>query len=348
MSNQWGRNSQVPGRNASSSMMLPVALCLALIGTAGYFWFARNAMQIEIAALEAQTASLSQELARVTAEKDKISGDLAEFRKNSGRWAGELEQEYADLKLNEVPKLNRLLDKRDADIAMLEKSLSAEKASAKAAGDDFAKTIAALNGELSAAKAQVARGKDEIANLSSDRQRLESEVADLRTALDSAMAETAAARNMLEQNKTKVEETQPTFKSALDLARDVQIKALERSLSEERLKVAALEKQLADQAAAAQPADQVRPDASAGASTTTQEGEATAPSGAGRTPRDAALVDTIVGATRGLGFLDEQKTTRLKEELVAGACVTDALESVFDKVPLILMRNLMRDFKSDC
>ena len=60
------------------------------------------------------------------------------------------------------------------------------------------------------------------------------------------------------------------------------------------------------------------------------------------------MVDTIIGTTRGVGFLDDEKKQRLKDQLVSGACVTDALESVFDKVPLILMRNLMRDFKSDC
>ncbi|URK87844.1 hypothetical protein LP421_08725 [Rhizobium sp. RCAM05350] len=85
---------------------------MALIAAGGYFWVARQNMQAEIAALKADTASLTAELTKVTAEKDKANSDLVNLKKNSGNWAEELEKDYAELKLNEVPKLNRLLDKR--------------------------------------------------------------------------------------------------------------------------------------------------------------------------------------------------------------------------------------------
>ncbi|MCV9965178.1 hypothetical protein OIU34_25195 [Pararhizobium sp. BT-229] len=348
MSNQWGRDHQVTRGGGSSGALLPIVLCLALVGAGVYFWFARQALQAEIAALTAQTASLSQDLSSAIAEKDKANNDLAEFRKNSGNWAGELEQEYAELKLNEVPKLNRLLDKRDADISTLEKLLSTEKAAAKSASDDFTATLAKIQEQLNAAKSDTADARKQAQDLAADKVALNKQIASLRSAVERAMADTVAARKALEQKQAEAEKKQPTFKSALDLARDVQIQTLEQSLGEERRKVAALEKQLADQAAAAALAKRsdTTPADTPADNGSTDTGETV--SAVDSTQRDGALVETVLGATRGLGFLDDEKTQRLKDKLIAGACVTDALESVFDKVPLVLMRNLMRDLKSDC
>lgn len=346
MSNQWGRDHQVTRGGGSSGALLPILLCLALIGGGAYFWFARQALQAEIAVLTAQTASLSQDLSSAIAEKDKANNDLAEFRKNSGNWAGELEQEYAELKLNEVPKLNRLLDKRDADISTLEKLLSTEKAAAKSASDGFTATLAKIQEQLDAAKSDTADARKQAQDLAADKVALNKEVASLRSAVERAMADTVAARKALEQKQAEAEKKPPTFKSALDLARDVQIKTLEQSLGEERRKVAVLEKQLADQAAALARGSDTEPADTPADNGSTDTSETV--SAVDSTPRDGALVETVLGATRGLGFLDDERTQRLKDRLIAGACVTDALESVFDKVPLVLMRNLMRDLKSDC
>jgi hypothetical protein len=342
----WGRNNQVTRSSGSAGMALPVILCVALIGVCAYFWFARQAMQTEIAALKAQAVTMTDDLNRVNAEKGKATNDLAEFRKNSGNWAGELEQEYADLKLNEVPKLNRLLDKRDADISTLEKLLLTEKAAAQSAADDFTATIAKINEELSAVKTDAADAKSRAEGLSADKLALNKQITRLRSEMERAVADTLAARKALEQRQAEIEKSPPTFKSALDLARDVQIQTLEQSLAEERRKVIALEKQLADQAVAATAAK--NSDLKTTDTPVVDKSPSEAGPAAGLTPRDSLLVENVIGATRGLGFLDEEKTQRLKEKLIAGVCVTDALESVFDKVPLVLMRNLMRDFKSNC
>lgn len=348
MSNQWGRNNQVTrGGGGSSGLLVAAILCLALAGAGTYFWFARQQMQSEIAALKAETNSLAAEVAKVTAERDKANGSLVEFKKNSGNWAEELEKDYADLTLNEVPKLNRLLDKRDADISTLEKLLSTEKSAARSAADDFTATIARLNGLLSAAKAEAGGASKQIENLGADKVALNKQIASLKSALEKATADTVAARKALEQKISEAENKPPTFKSALDLARDVQIKTLEQNLGEERRKVQALEKQLADQEAAAAKMTAVTPPDTLAIEKPVPETETAAPS-TGLVPRDRLTVENVIGATRGVGFLDDEKKQRLKDQLASGACVTDALESVFDKVPLVLMRNLMRDFKSDC
>ncbi len=347
MSNQWGRDHQVTRGRSSSGLLLPAVLCLALIGAGGYFWFARQAMQTEIAALKAGTTSLTAELAKVTAEKDTANSDLVKFKKNSGNWAEELEKDYAELKLNEVPKLTRLLDKRDADISALEKLLSSEKTAAKSAVDDFTATIAGLNDQLSTAKTDFADARTQAQNLGAEKLTLNKQVTSLKAALERATADAVAAQKALEQKVTEAGKEPPTFKSVLDLARDVQIKTLEQSLGEERRKVEALQKQLEDQAqAAARIAPETQSNKAVIDKPVSETGQ-TGP-GAGLVPRDRLMVDTIIGTTRGVGFLDDEKKQRLKDQLASGACVTDALESVFDKVPLILMRNLMRDFKSEC
>jgi predicted nucleic acid-binding Zn-ribbon protein len=347
MSNQWGRDHQVTRGRGPSGLLLPAVLCLALIAAGGYVWFARQNMQAEIAALKSETASLTAELAKVTAEKDKANSTLVNFKKNSGNWAEELERDYAELKLNEVPKLTRLLDKRDADISALEKRLSAEKTAAKTAADAFDVTIARLNEQLIAAKAGAADARTQVQNLGADKLALNTQITGLKAALEQAMADTVAAQKALEQKVAEAEKKPPTFKSALDLARDVQIRTLEQSLGEERRKVETLQKQLEDQsAAAAKVAGETPADAPAMDNPVSEAGQSG--SGVKLVPRDRQMVDNIIGTTRGVSFLNDEKKQHLKDQLASGACVTDALESVFDKVPLVLMRNLMRDFKSDC
>lgn len=52
--------------------------------------------------------------------------------------------------------------------------------------------------------------------------------------------------------------------------------------------------------------------------------------------------------TPGLDRLSKPDYDRLKAALVSGQCVTTGLEAVFDRVPVITLRNLMRDLKSKC
>lgn len=343
MSNQWGRDQQVTRGRSSPGLVLPAVLCVALIAAGGYFWFARQTMQTEIAALKTSTASLTAALAEATAQRDKANSDLVNFKKNSGNWAEELEKDYAELKLNEVPKLTRLLDKRDADIAALEKLLSTEKTTAKSAADDFTATIAGLNAQLSTARADSAAASAQAQNLATDKLALNKQIDSLKTSLEKAAADAVAAQKTLEQKMAESSKERP----ALDLALQEQIKTLEQSLGEERRKVETLQKQIQDQAEAAARITTETPSDTPAIDKPVPGTGQTVP-GAGLVPRDRLMVDSIIGTTRGVGFLDDEKKQRLKDQLASGACVTDALESVFDKVPLILMRNLMRDFKSDC
>ncbi|WP_438748563.1 hypothetical protein [Pararhizobium sp. O133] len=349
MNNQWGRNNQVTrGSGGSSSVLLLAALlCLAVAGGGTYFWFARQSMQAEITELKTQATALASEVTNITDERDTLNKSLVELKKNSGNWAEELEKDYADLKLNEVPKLNRLLDKRDGDIAALEKLLSTEKTASKSAADDFSATIARLNEQLNAAKSDAGDAWKQAEDLGNAKLVLDKQVVSLKTALEKAMADAVAARKALERKSAEAENKPLTFKSALDLARDVQIQTLEQNLTEERKRVEGLERKLADQAAAIAK-NTVPPTTDAPIETQTEPKDEKPAPNSDLMPRDPALVENVLNSTRGISVLDDDKARILKDKLSSGACVTDALESVFDRVPLIVMRNLMRDFKSDC
>lgn len=72
-------------------------------------------------------------------------------------------------------------------------------------------------------------------------------------------------------------------------------------------------------------------------------------------PENSTLIerkpDAVAQALRtapGLETLSASDRQRLAETLVAGECVTTALKSVFERVPIVTLRNLIRDLNSDC
>lgn len=65
--------------------------------------------------------------------------------------------------------------------------------------------------------------------------------------------------------------------------------------------------------------------------------------------RSASEVETALGRATGLDTLSASQRTGLKDDLVGGACVTVSLEKVFgNPVPVVPLRNLVRDLDSDC
>lgn len=65
--------------------------------------------------------------------------------------------------------------------------------------------------------------------------------------------------------------------------------------------------------------------------------------------RRVSDVESALEKATGLDGLSTSQRTGLKDELVAGACVTVSLEKVFgNPVPVVPLRNLVRDLDSDC
>lgn len=67
-----------------------------------------------------------------------------------------------------------------------------------------------------------------------------------------------------------------------------------------------------------------------------------------RNPRSAVLVSLAIDNTPGLDRLSSTQREQLEQTLVSGECVTKALDSTLKRVPVLALRNLMRDLDSDC
>lgn len=65
-------------------------------------------------------------------------------------------------------------------------------------------------------------------------------------------------------------------------------------------------------------------------------------------PRDSARVETALAASLGLENLDAGERATLKERLVRGECLSTALSAVFEHVPVLAMRDLVRRLDGAC
>jgi chromosome segregation ATPase len=331
MSNRWGRNTQLTQGGSSAGFVLAALLCLLLIGAGVYGWFVRQNLQAEIAGLNTANAKLADKLAKAETDRTKLAADIEALKRNAGQWAGELEQDYANLQLNEVPKLNRLLDKRDATITDLERQLDALKAD----GATNVQEKARLASDLQTARGAARRDAEIIADLRAKVDTLASEAERLRAESGQLGDARARAQSLLVAAQARAEAAE----KKLETLQKERIPGLEREIATQRARVAALELRLATpdakeetrpQPMQAEPAKQPTTD------------------GTGRPPRDGAQIAALLDSQPGLNALDDQRRRQLQDELSSGACVTDALDRVFDRVPLIVMRNLMRELKSDC
>lgn len=207
---------------------------------------------------------------------------------------------------------------------------------AQAAGDEGqAARIDALAQELAAATAE----KDEALATAEERaeeiRALDERIAALNENAASADNEIAAELARLR------DEVVPGLTAERDRltgeaeAATGRIAELESALDAARQEIAALEAK-ATEAPAQQPAETGQ---------VTDEGAAESDE---LTPRDPQAVEAALRDAPGLDALSAAERQALKDALVTGQCVTAALESVFDDVPILALRNLIRDLNSDC
>ncbi len=208
MTGRTARKSQVitrrATRRAGGGVVLTAALVAALIAGGLYFHSEQSRLKAEIATLGDQLSRATQELQAADTEKQSLAKELDAFRRNSADWAAEIEKDYAALKLTEVPKLNRLLDRRDADISDLQKRLDAATREAEQAGADYIKRLASLSDALDSEKMLSAAARSETKRLAEAETALQKKLADITAALAARTGERDTARAAAEALRTEI------------------------------------------------------------------------------------------------------------------------------------------------
>ncbi|ATN34328.1 hypothetical protein ACO34A_10990 [Rhizobium sp. ACO-34A] len=352
VSNQWGRDSQsVSARGASSaSAVLALVLGLALGGGAGYGYlrYMSGDTAVRLATVEQRNSELAGELAdtrqklgQALAAPQKgeagigsAEGEAAELQKKLDLQRSELDamaEEVArisDALQTEKDRSNRLSQELEGErnkvrsqataIAEAEKNATASRAEADAAIADLQARMAAQQGD-GQREADRLRG-EEIPRLN----RQITELADKVAANEADVAKFQSQRQSLEK--------------ALDGARG-DVVGLQAALETERQKNAALTAEM----------ERLERDAvSPSAAEEPQSPAAAEKPSTDETARDAALVDKVLAGTPGIDRLTSGNRQHLRDMLVSGQCVTTGLREVFPNVPVVTLRNLMRDLKSDC
>jgi chromosome segregation ATPase len=361
MNNQWGRGgSGSTGRGGSGGILFATLISLVVGGAAGYGVF----RTMDTVDSSGEIAVHQERIRALSSELDSVSGKTAEQTAK----VQELTEANGSLR-RQVDSLRNSLNASgsQSDTDRLAQDVVTElEAQVKTLGQRVADAEAfrrRAEDEVRQRDRQLTLQTDALADADQQLKRLKAELDDARnagTAERNAEIETlrkqAAAAQALADEAATIFETEISnlkadieakdsriAKSALELEttsaemteRDAQIAALEtriRTLSDQ---IATLEKN----ATKALPTKIDDTEATAG--------ETTKPASE-NTPRDRVSVELALLSAPGLGLLSAEQRTTLQDALVAGECVTNALGAVFQRVPVLALRNLMRDLESDC
>lgn len=311
MGNQWGRsgNGAVTRTGGGAGAVVMASFACLVLGAAAGYGFSR---------LAADGAAAEGEIAR----RDATIASLEREAEAAGRQA---EERLRDLQ----QKMDALRDQREEP--------DPGPAAEVAPGLERELKLAAQR----IADAEALRGRAEEAVR--ERERRLSLQADRIARLEKALAAAGDA----ERQAAGLRQDLDAAKAAAAALRDKEIPALRAELSRKDADIAALgrEKQaLAARAAAAEKALAERRGGEGGETPARDNAEPAV----GLSPRNAALVAAALGDAPGLERLSTEQRGRLERLLVSGECVTNALGTVFSRVPILTLRNLMRDLDADC
>jgi predicted nucleic acid-binding Zn-ribbon protein len=347
LTNQWGRDSDVRsgGRRGGAGIVIAVLAALVLGGAGGYAtsWFLQADAIVADGAERAQTAELAQALAKArddlnaarvaeassAAEVESLKADIA-------RMAGDLDAMAEKLAAGDRP--TAAPDETNGAMEALRR----ERDALAAENEAFKAGLEALEAERQAleqqAKTDGQRLQDELERLQGDLvPELTSERDRLKRETQTLLADQAA----LEAQIKTASEAQ-----AADAARIAELEARLRSAEEELEAARQAIETLGNESKAALNADRV---GEAGSQAVQPPAEAGVQDAASvLDPRDPDAVARALRAAPGLETLSEADRQQLTDRLVRGECVTSALESLFERVPILTLRNLIRDLNSGC
>ncbi|AKI00603.1 hypothetical protein IMCC20628_01897 [Hoeflea sp. IMCC20628] len=317
-------------------------VCLVLGAAGGYAAFRFLPSYSSTAHDEARAAAVSANDALAAARKDL---DEARSIQQSDR--------------AQLEALQATIARQAADLDAMTERLAAVSSQARSP-EDQSSVVEALSRERDRLTGENESLKRDLAALQTERDagkqsttvaeaRLEAELARLR---DEVVPELTAERDRLNRKTLMMLADQTNLKA--------QAKAAADARAEDAKRIAELKTRLADAegelTASQEVLDALKLESRAG-----QESEsvtdsnaakaATQPDAVEKPALDTRKPDAVAQALRtapGLETLSQADLQRLTDTLIAGECVTTALKSVFDRVPILTLRNLIRDLNSDC
>lgn len=316
--------------------LIVAVLASLVVGAGGGYGAMRLSGQDDTQALQqasAEKADLQQQLDQAKAEL----ADLSASASNGNSTVTDLQDRLAE----RTRELDRLSESLSAASAAQQKESDAhQKRLAALATErrDLQATLAAQEKALTSAETRTAVLEQRVAELSTqlkqsdgaDRQELirltEIELPRLRERLARTEEQAATLEQALAESRLQAERAVRQRETLQTANADLQ-----NQLTAADKRMASLERQLA---AARDGAD--------------EPGREPPPVPVDRKRRQEKTVVAAMENTPGLERLSKPDYDRLKTALISGQCVTAGLEAVFDRVPVITLRNLMRDLKSKC
>ncbi|MDP3524348.1 MAG: hypothetical protein Q8S27_07200 [Hoeflea sp.] len=290
---------------------------------------------------------------------DTPTPELARLNEALGVALQDLEDARAEQaeRAAEVEDFKAQVARQAADLDAMAEKLAAVSSEAQPS-DDAAAALEALNRERDSLTAENEALRSTLATLEAERDALRQDAGVEQTRLS---AELARLQNEVLPQLT-ADRDRLQRKSMFMLADQAKLNAQARAAQEAKaadtVRIYELETRLAEVerelTAALAAREAVQPPAGAEPEVTAQPPEpetpvtAAAPDSAVLAPRDPDAVAAALRSAPGIGSLTGAERQMLTERLIQGECVTTALEAVFNRVPILTLRNLIRDLNSDC
>ena len=342
MNNQWGRNGNGPAAGGGSGVggiLFASLISLALGGAGGYGAFR---VMDDGAAPAGEIEQRDQRIAELARELDARAGQV-----EAGSEKAQTLSKENDALRQQIETLRGKGDAAGVAAAAAENIRLTQDVVPGLKSDLQLAAQRAADAEALKARAEEAvRDRERQLSIRAD------QIARLETALDQARSQQVTAQNAeterLEAEADTLRQQLKEAQRAADAIRAKDLPALrdeiarrDREIADLNARNAALVARVSSLEAAARSA---QPNGQNGGKPALDNGKPED----GRSPRNAGLVAEAMRDAPALDRLTSAQRDRLENALVSGECVTNALGGVFKHVPVLTLRNLMRDLDSGC
>lgn len=347
LANQWGRDNdfRAGARRGGARTVIAVLIALLVGGAGGYSAslvlqdgqsVVSDAAQVETAELNKALAEARDELSDARAAEAARAAEVEALKADVARMAGDLDALAQELAASNTP--TALPEETIGAMDALER----ERDVLAAENEAFRSGLEALEAERQALERQA----------ETDRQRLQAELERLQGEILPALtserdqlkrqAETLQADRVALEVRLKAATEGQVAEAARIVELEESLTSTRRELEAARLAIEALNNEV-EAAVNTDQAENI--DVSPEQPQEEQDAQGAA---SALDPRDRGDVAQALRAAPGLETLGEAERQELTDRLVNGECVTSALESLFDRVPILTLRNLIRDLNSNC